>query len=1453
VLLDNLLLNYNPVTPELSVALSVTSPPTNDIVAPATITLSANVTDQVSSSYEVSFFAGATLLGTASSPYQLTLNNVLYGNYSLQARVVDVTGLAALSTVVPITVQLAPDSTVVNFDTNTLNASRGPVEGTLLKNYLAGFGVSVAGLSPGTELAVESQQNIAGGAAVLAASPPNLLTQTGSNGPVQFTLHFVTLLSQFGFTRPELLANPFVSHPAWQVTAFDGSGAVVGQVGESEIDSSTNVGAQEFSLGQPAGPGAAVVVGPGIASVEFASEGTGLTTFNGMLVDNLVLTTNKTAFPPAVAITAPVSGLVLARPPAVTLTAAAFDPAGIASVSFYANGYLLGTDTASPYTMQWVDPSPVSYVLTAVASNSLGLSTTSAVVNVTIQPSAYKFLISSQPASQTVAAGGSVTFSVVATGTNHVTYQWYFNNTNLIPGATSATLVLNPPIVDSDAGTYSVDVTAPGETLVSDPAVLTVIDPPIITTQPAGTNVQAGSDVSLNMVAAGNGPFTYQWLLNGNSIPGATGSSYSIESAQPRQSGNYQVVVANLAASALSAVAPVIVETAITVPETNTNFVNRASINPLLGPLSDSNQLATVQQGAPLPDGLPGGNSIWFTWRASFTGTVSLTTQGSDFNTVMAVYTGTELSNLKAVAADDNSGGYLTSFVTFNVISNIEYQIAVDGFQGVSGRVVLGLPAGTGYRILNPSSGDSVPVIVKGPASQTVAPGASVVLSVQATSTTKMTYQWYFQGLPIAGATSGTLVISHLQPGSVGLYDVLVANAVGSAQSELADLQMAVNQGGKATSTGSIFLNSSNPISPAALATELRPFDLGGDTGGFSVSQVFSTVGALTEPGEPKPCGQVGSASEWFVYTAPGAGIMQMSTEGSTFNTILGVYTGSGASFSSLDEMGCGYSTNYLMEGQPSVVLTNVAKGTTFFLLIQGYQGASGVAHLQIGLGQPLSFRSLPSSLLVTAGGNATFEATAIGSTPLFYQWQLNGANVPGATKSTFTVVKAQDNAVGNYTVIASNVVGVVTSSPPAVLTVQFAPVIVAGPSNLTVKLGQSAKFTVDTLGVNVKTNPFVCQWYFNGEPVNKATSLDLLLTPTRWTNNGDYYLVISNTYGSATSGVAALTIIDTTKPTVVITSPKANSTTDSNMVTVTGTASDPIGIGRSYVELGTNGFEAAPGKTNWSITVGPLLPGVNIISARSEDLSGVFSAIVTRTITFIAPGRASKSTQNSADRSLSSATGTYSGLFYPATGATRASSGFFTATVASRTAGAFTANILLDGGTYPFAGQFDPSGDAQAIVPRGGKTSVTASLHLDLDASGGQMTGVISNADWRSILQAGRSVFNAATNPAPDSAGQFALVIPSGTTAPAGFLTINNIAGGSALVTGTLADGATIFRAAPMAKGPAIPLYAPLYSGQGLFLAWITFTNWPAQTNFGQAVWIGPGFTNLTDVRLVK
>lgn len=1359
VLLDDLLLNQNAVAPALSVSLLVVSPPTNDIVAPANLTLHATVNDQVSSSFYVQFFAGAQLLGVSgAAPYKIIVNGVLPGQYDLQARVVDSTGLTAQSQVMPITVQAGADSTLMNFD--TLLATRGPVEGQSLNQYLATYGVSVANVSGGTQLAVESQQIIAGGQAVLASSAPNVLTQLGSNGPVQFTLRFSPLLGQFGFTRPELLANPFVSHPAWQITALDGAGVVVGQVEEGEIDSATNVGAREFNM-------SAAVGGPGIAEAVFSSQGTGLTTFNGMLADDFVLTTNKTAFAPAVAITQPVAGQSLAAPPALAITANAFDAAGITGVSFYAGPTLIGWAKTAPYTVVWTNPPPrptSPYPLRAIATNALGLSWTSPLVRITILPSAYQFAITGQPLSQTIAAGGSATFAVTFSGTNDPACQWYLNG-KPIPGATSSTFILPPPLGDDDAGSYTVGVTANGTTLMSQPAQLTVVDPPVFTTQPLGRTVSPGSALAFRPVAttAGGTALTWQWYLNGTPIPGATTRIYTITSAQPIQSGNYQVVAANQAASAASAVAPLVVETPATITQNNDNFANRTSINPLAGPVSASNVLATVETGEPLLGGKAGGKSIWFTWHASFTGTISLTTAGSDFDTLLGIYTGTVLKTLKTVAADDDSGGYLSSEVTFNVTAGTDYQIQVEGYEGASGRVVLGTPAGTGYQALNPSSGTSVPVIAHGPASKTVAPNASVTFTVQATGVGKITYQWYFQGAPIAGATKNSFVISHVQPGAVGMYSVVAANAAGSAASEPADLEIGSAPGGTVSSTENKFVETSGPPTPKLLARVLRPLALGGgDTRGFSVAQTFSTVGAGSEPGQPEPCGQVGGASQWFVYTAPAAGMLQISATGSTFNTLLGVYTGSGESFETLEEAGCGYTTNFAVEGQPSVVLPEVAKGTAFYILVDGYHGAAGLVRLQIGLGQPLSFVSVPTNRTVTAGGSTIFKVTPVGSTPFTYQWQLNGASLSGATRSSYTVSGAQQKVVGNYTVVVSNVIGAVTSSPPAALIVQYAPDILTGPTNLVVRLGQAARFSVTALGVNVRTNPFVCQWFFSNAPLPKATSLTYSIPVTHLTNEGPYYLVISNSYGAVTSALFTLAFV---------------------------------------------GQEQPPS---------PAQPNLHEATAAEK---------------------------------FAAASGTYSGLFYPADGATQASSGFLTATVAQKAAGTFSANLLLDGGSYPFSGKFDTSGDAQSLIARTGKTAVSAALHLDVDPADGRMSGQISSADWQSILQAGR----AAGNTPVEASGQYAVVVSSGTNAPIGYLTLTNLTGATALVSGTLSDSASVIRSAPIIKGSAIPLYAPLYTGKGLFLGWISFTNTPGQIMPSAAWWIKPGSNNATPVLIVK
>ena len=131
-----------------------------------------------------------------------------------------------------------------------------------------------------------------------------------------------------------------------------------------------------------------------------------------------------------------------------------------------------------------------------------------------------------------------------------------------------------------------------------------------------------------------------------------------------------------------------------------------------------------------------------------------------------------------------------------------------------------------------------------------------------------------------------------------------------------------------------------------------EPASGGGDSRGYSVSQVFSTVGATKEPGEPNHCGQAGGASQWFVYTAPTNGTLDVNTAGSTFNTILAIYTGPGTNFASLVPQGCGFVTNYQKQGQPDVVLPNVVAGTRFFIAVDGYQGASGTVHLNIGLGR---------------------------------------------------------------------------------------------------------------------------------------------------------------------------------------------------------------------------------------------------------------------------------------------------------------------------------------------------------------------------------------------------------------------------------------------------------------------------------------------------------------------
>ena len=83
--------------------------------------------------------------------------------------------------------------------------------------------------------------------------------------------------------------------------------------------------------------------------------------------------------------------------------------------------------------------------------------------------------------------------------------------------------------------------------------------------------------------------------------------------------------------------------------------------------------------------GNPGGHSLWYSWTAPASGSVTLDTHGSAFDTTLAVYTGSTLSGLsKLVENDDTSSSDTTSKVSFAATAGVTYQIQVDGYNGTS-------------------------------------------------------------------------------------------------------------------------------------------------------------------------------------------------------------------------------------------------------------------------------------------------------------------------------------------------------------------------------------------------------------------------------------------------------------------------------------------------------------------------------------------------------------------------------------------------------------------------------------------------------------------------------------------------------------------------------------------------------------------------------------------------
>jgi len=395
-----------------------------------------------------------------------------------------------------------------------------------------------------------------------------------------------------------------------------------------------------------------------------------------------------------------------------------------------------------------------------------------------------------------------------------MSYQWYLDD-SVISGATAKSYTILT-VLGSSSGTYCVRVTNSGGSVTSSNAYLNVTPPPTIATQPVSEAVTEGQNASFSVVAAGTGPFTYQWYFNGSSMgSSATSATLSLSGVGTASAGSYSVVVANSGGSVTSSVAALTVYVPVSFqsqPQSQTvaqgqtaSFSVSASGTsplsyqwyfdslPILGATSASLNVANAQTGQAgsytVIVSNPAGSATSQTATLAVNVPPSITTepQGQaatqNGNVVFSVAaSGTSpltyqwYLNGSSMGAADTSATLSLTNVSTNSAGN--YTVVV---QNAAGSVTSSVAALTVI---------SQPVITAQPQSQTALPGANVQFGVTATGAAPLSYAWNFNGTPLAGATSSVLSLKDVSAAVAGNYSVVVSNAAGSVASSVATLKV---------------------------------------------------------------------------------------------------------------------------------------------------------------------------------------------------------------------------------------------------------------------------------------------------------------------------------------------------------------------------------------------------------------------------------------------------------------------------------------------------------------------------------------------------------------------------------------------------------------------------------------------------------------------------------------
>jgi hypothetical protein len=522
--------------------------------------------------------------------------------------------------------------------------------------------------------------------------------------------------------------------------------------------------------------------------------------------------------------------------------------------------------------------------------------------------------------------------------------------------------------------------------------------PPVVNTQPKSTTSPTGDSVTFCAEASGSPPLQFQWRLNGVNIPGATNACYTISSTELANGGSYTVLVGNDldAVSSSSAFLTLVGTNILTLP-TGDDLADAVALSGYgggtNGTLVGNNSLATLEPLEPKHAGKPGGRSVWYRWCTpeGTKGIATFRTTGSTFDTLLAVYQGTSVSNLTLIASSEDDARYYWSEVRFNAFYNSPdkqcYYIAVDGFGGTGGEFALTWEHEKTSKLL--------PAIVRQPENLTVAPGASATfthLSVPECSSghlecygtnwvstegagEKLTYQWYFNDQPIPGATLASFAIPAVQPQSAGDYKVRVSTHWQYQDSRTAVLQLnqtgadpqlaqAVDKFLDLDFTLPITLGGASSPAPPAIPGAGPVIAAASVSRGYTGTQIFNTTGSATAPGEVI-CGVIGGSSEWLLLVAEETGTLFLNTDGSSYDTVMSVFQRNPTNSAALTQLACDNNTG--LDGLDSSVALPVAVGSTNYILVDGVNVAAGILQLNYSLATSTIIKAMGKS---AGGGN---------------------------------------------------------------------------------------------------------------------------------------------------------------------------------------------------------------------------------------------------------------------------------------------------------------------------------------------------------------------------------------------------------------------------------------------------------------------------------------------------